>query len=177
MCRVSSDLEHLQKVRVEVAARLLEVHVEKTPVVRPAGGHHHVVDRRRQAPEESLQCSRIVGVERRSAQRLELPGGELEAFGIAAGEDQARPLGACSPGRFEPDAGAAADHDDSLPEEFRFVPDGNGGCCAIESLDLRRRLSGQLFAGLLRRSCRPRTTPAISRRVIRGSSPSANRIT
>ena len=63
----------------------------------------------------------------RSAQRFEFAGSELKALGIPAGEDQPGPLGARPPGRFEPYAGAAADYNDSLPEEFRFAPDGNGG--------------------------------------------------
>jgi hypothetical protein len=29
-------------------------------------------------------------------------------------------------GRFEPDAGATADHDDGLPKEFRSALDGRG---------------------------------------------------
>lgn len=108
---------------------LLEVQVEKAPVVRPAGCHHHVVDRGRQVTEEPFDGSGIRGVEGRGAQRFELVCGALKAFGIPAGEDQLGPLSACSPGRFEPDTGATADHDDGLPEEFRFALDGKGGGC------------------------------------------------
>src|SRR6266481_2558935 len=56
-----------------------------------------------------------------------------------AGEDQLGPPSPCSSGRFEPDAGATADHADGLPEELRFALDGrNGGCGAHDS-------SGQQF--------------------------------
>jgi hypothetical protein len=42
----------------------------------------------------------------------------LEAFGIAPGEDDPGALGAGSPGGFQSDAGAAADEDDGLAEQF-----------------------------------------------------------
>jgi hypothetical protein len=167
----AGDLEHQQEVHVEGAARLLEVHVEKAPVVRLAGCHHHVVDRGRQVTEESREWSRIGGIEGRYAQRFKLAGGELKAFGIPACEDQPDPLSVCSSGRFEPNAGAAADYNDSLPEELRFAPDGDGGCCGAHasSRNSRSRASTsrrercrsrrsrslrQLFAGLFRHHVR-----------------------
>ncbi len=67
------------EVRVDVAAHLREVHVEEAPVVRPASGHHHVVDRGRQVTKEPLEGSGIRGVEGRGAQRVELVRGALEA--------------------------------------------------------------------------------------------------
>jgi hypothetical protein len=42
-------------VLVKESARLHEVHVGEPSVVRPAGCHHHVVDRGRQVSEESLE--------------------------------------------------------------------------------------------------------------------------
>ena len=45
----------------------------------------------------------------------------LEPVGIAAGEDDGGALGARPAGGFEPDPGAAADHDDGLPGQFRFA--------------------------------------------------------
>ena len=85
--------------------------------------------------KNALEGGRIRGVEGRGALRVELARGMLEALGIPAGEDQLGPFGACPAGRFEPDAGAAADHDDGLPEEFRFAPDGRGSfCCAHDFL-------------------------------------------
>ncbi len=46
--------------------------------------------------------------------------------GFRPGEDHLRPLSACSSGGFKPDAGTTADHDDSLPEEFRVAPGAAG---------------------------------------------------
>ena len=103
--------------------------------MRPASRHHHVVYRGWQVAEEPLEGSRIRGVEGRGAQRLELARGALEALGIPAGEDHLGPLSACSPRRFEPYAGAAADHNDGLPEEFRFALHWSGGCGAHDSSD------------------------------------------
>ena len=54
-------------------------------------------------------------------ERAELARGALEALGIAAGEDDVGALGARAPGRLEPDAGAAADHDDGLAEQLRLA--------------------------------------------------------
>jgi hypothetical protein len=48
----------------------------------------------------------------------------LQALGIPADEGYPGPLNACSPGRFEPDSGAAADHNHGLPEEFRLALTG-----------------------------------------------------
>ena len=96
-----------------------------------AGGDHHVVDRAWEILEERLQGGRIVGVEGRGALRAELARGSLEAFGIAPGEDDAGALGAGSPGGFQPDAGAAADDDDGLADQFPFAlggySSGSGG--------------------------------------------------
>jgi hypothetical protein len=125
----AGDLEHLQEVRVQGTARFLHVYVEKASVVRLAGCHHHMIDRGRLLAEESLELSRIVGIEGRSAQCFELAGGTLKALGIPAGEDQPCTFSASASCRFKPNAGASADYNDNLPEEFRFVPDGNGGCC------------------------------------------------
>ena len=41
-----------------------------------------------------------------------------QPLGVAAGEDDVGSLGARAPGGLEPDAGAAADHDDGLPEQL-----------------------------------------------------------
>ena len=43
--RVAGDVERPPKVRVDVAARLLEVDVSQARPVRPAGCDHHVVGR------------------------------------------------------------------------------------------------------------------------------------
>ena len=131
---VAGDVERQQEMSVEGAARLLEVQVEEAPVGRPAGRQHHVVDRGRQVTEELLEGSRIGSIEGRSAQSVELDRGASEGLGIPAGKDQLGPLSACSPGRFKPDTGATADHDDGLPEQFRFTLNGRGvGCGAHDS--------------------------------------------
>ena len=65
-----------------------------------------------------------------------------EALGIPAGEDHVGPLGACASGRFEPDAGAAADHDDGLPEEFRFALAGDAVVAAAhDSSDQQSKIT------------------------------------
>src|SRR5579872_2330630 len=94
------------------AAGLLDVHVDEAPVMRPSSRYHHVVDRGLQAAEEPIEGSRIRGIEGRGAQRIELARGAPEALGIPASEDHLGPLSARSPGRFEPDSRAAADHND-----------------------------------------------------------------
>jgi hypothetical protein len=68
------------------------------------------------------------------APRVELERCLLEALGIAPGEDDAGALGAGSPGGFQPDAGAAADDDDGLAEQFRFAMGRySSGCVGHDS--------------------------------------------
>ena len=67
------------------------------------------------------QGSRVVGVEGRGALRAEFGRRLLEPVGIAGGEDDIGTLGPGAPGGLEPDARAAADHDDGLPGQFRFA--------------------------------------------------------
>ena len=63
------------------------------------------------------------------------------ALGITARKDQLGSLNACAPGRLEPDAGATADHDDGLPEEFRSALDRRGGGCgAHDSSDQQSKI-------------------------------------
>jgi len=51
-------------------------------------------------------------------------------------------LSARSSGRFEPDSGATADHNDGLPEELRFAQDGRGGGCgAHDSYDQQSKIA------------------------------------
>ena len=112
----ASDMERQPEVLVDVAARLREVDVGQPRVVGAAATDHDVVDRRRQLVEEPIEALEVGSVERRTAQRAELACGMLEAFRVAAGENQLGPLSACSSARFEPDAGTTADHDDGLAE-------------------------------------------------------------
>jgi hypothetical protein len=135
-------LDHQQDVFIDGAARLLEVQIDETPVVRPASRYHHVVDHGRQVAEEPLEGCRISGIEGRGAQRIELARGAFKAPGISPGEDQPGPLSACCPCRFEPHTGAAADHHDGLPEKFRLAPTGRGvGCGVHDYSDLLSELS------------------------------------
>ena len=116
---------------VDLAVRLLEVHVGQARVIRPAGGDEDVVDRFRQGLEEPREAIRIGGVEGSAAQGAELARGVLQAVGIAAGEDDLGPFGACPAGCFEADPGAPADDHDDLPEQFRLALDrSDGGCGA-----------------------------------------------
>jgi hypothetical protein len=114
-------------VLVERAASQGEVHLRQRSVVLAAGRDHQVVDGVRQILEEPLQGRRIRRIEGRCAQRAELGRGGLQSLAMAPGEDDISPLGTCTPGRFESDARATADHDDGLPGQFRFAL---GGRCA-----------------------------------------------
>jgi hypothetical protein len=88
-----------------------------------------VVDRSGQFVEEPREAVKVGSIKGHRALRVEFARYLLKALRIPGSEDQPGPLSACSSGRFEPNASAAADYNDSLPEEFRFAPDGNGGCC------------------------------------------------
>ena len=106
--------DHQHRMRLERAARGVEVHVGQRRVVRPARRRHDVVDLA-EAGEERLQRGRVVGVEGRGVQRAELRGRPLQPSGIAAGQDHLGAARACAPRRLQPDARTAADHDDGLP--------------------------------------------------------------
>jgi hypothetical protein len=84
-----------------------------------------MVDRVGQVLEESLQRGRIGGVEGGGAPSADVKRCLLEALGIRAGEHDLGTLRAGSLGCCEPDAGAAADQDDRLPEQFRFALGGS----------------------------------------------------
>jgi hypothetical protein len=141
------DLEREQQVLGEAASRLLWRHFQWRPVVGSAGGDHHVVDRGWESLEERLQGGRIVGVEGRGVLRVELERCSLEAFRAAPGEDDAGALGAGSPGGFQPDAGAAADDDDGLAEQFRFALGGySSGCGGHDSSGVVRATGHQVAA-------------------------------
>jgi hypothetical protein len=77
-----------------------------------------VVDRCGQVLEELREAIRIGGVERRAAARAQLARGLLEAFRVAAGDDDLGPRGASTARRLQPDAGAAAEYDDGLAEQL-----------------------------------------------------------
>jgi hypothetical protein len=87
-------MQHQPEMLVDLAARSPEVEIGQASVVRASSGDHHVVDRRRQVSEEPREVVRVGGVEGRAAQGAERLGGMLQAFGIAAGEDELGPFGA-----------------------------------------------------------------------------------
>lgn len=60
---------------------------------------------------------------------MEFARGVLQALGMSACEDQLRSFSAGTSGRFEPNAGATADHDDGLPEKLGFSLNRRDGAC------------------------------------------------
>ena len=75
-----------------------------------------MVDGRGQRVEEPLEPAEVGGVEGGDA-GPELEADAVQAVRVAGGEDDVGSLGAGEPGRLEPDAGAAPDHHDGLPEQ------------------------------------------------------------
>jgi hypothetical protein len=136
---VAGDLECQPQMLVECAARLRDVHVGQARVVHAAGCDHHVVDRCGQVLKEPREAIRIGGVEGGAAQRVKLARGLLQPLGVAGGEDDLGPRGASTARRLQADAGATADHDDGLAEQFGLEldrrgsgagrHDSSGGCC------------------------------------------------
>ena len=127
---------------LDVAARLFEVEFRQRRVVGTGAGDHHVVDRRGSSLKNLSSRSKSVASKAAVLSAPSFARGALEALGIPGGEDHVGPLSACSSGRFEPDAGATADHDDGLPEEFRFALDGRGGGCgAHDSSDQQSKIA------------------------------------
>jgi len=71
----------------------------------------------------------------------------FEAFGIAPGEDNVGALGPGLPGGFQPDAGAAANEDDGLADQFRFAMAGHStGCGGHDSYGRGRASTSAAFA-------------------------------
>ena len=79
-----------------------------------------MVDRLGQIVEKPPEPLEVGGVERVDA-GPELEADAVQAIRVARGEDHVGSLGAGTPGRLEPDARAAADHDDGLPRELRLA--------------------------------------------------------
>src|SRR5262249_57840877 len=82
---------------------------------------------------ERRQGGRIVAVEGRGGRPVEMEGCLLEALRIAPGKDDAGALGAGSPGGLQPDAAAAADHNDGLAEQYRIALGGYSSRCGGHS--------------------------------------------
>ncbi len=102
-----------------------------------------------QLVEERLERGRSRWRRRPRCSRAELGRGLLEALGIAAGQDDVGALGAGAPGGLEPDAGAAADHDDGLPEQLRLARHESAMASVMRPTCRRRR--GDLGAERLQR--------------------------
>src|SRR5262245_23696114 len=94
-------------------------------------GDHYMVDRGRYVEEESLEGSRIVGVEGRRAECANLACRDLQSRGVSRGEDNVGSLRARTSRRFEPDTGAAADHQEGLPDEFRRASGVRSQGCSV----------------------------------------------
>lgn len=106
---------------VEIADHPRVVQLGQRRVVRAGAGHHHVIDRPGQVGEEPPEGGRVGGVEGRDRVRADVGRGLLEVFGVPARQDDLGAVGAGPAGGFQADAGAAADHDDGLPGQFRFA--------------------------------------------------------
>src|SRR6266700_4028405 len=90
--------------------------------------NHHEVDLGGQAAKEPVEGSRVGGVEGRGAARADFGRGPLEALGVPPGQDDLGALGTGAAGGLQPDAGAAADGDHDLAEEFGFARGDSDGC-------------------------------------------------
>ena len=143
VCGVTSDVQRQKQMGLHIPVRLFKIELGQRRVIGPWAGNQHVVDRSGQFVEELREAVKVGSIKGHSALRVEFARYLLKALGIPASEDQLGPLSACSSGRFQPNASAAADYNDSLPKEFRFAPDGNGGCCGAHdsSRNLRSRAS------------------------------------
>jgi hypothetical protein len=85
-----------------------------------------VVDRGSQGVEEPFEAVEVGGVEGGDA-GPEFEADPVQAVGVAGCEDHLGALGAGEPGRRQPDARAAPDHQNGLPEQVLLSPRGRGG--------------------------------------------------
>src|SRR4051794_12772768 len=161
------DLEDEQQAVAETAPRLLGRHLQRWPVVRTAGRDHHVVDRSGEVLEERLQEPRFADVERADPLRVELECCLLEALRITSDENDVGALAAGPSGGFAPDAGAAADNHDGLPDQLRLSTGDDGGGGGGHDLSPFR---GGVPCRSAPRSCRRRTSPPTARRAVRCAS-------
>src|SRR5690349_9460273 len=77
--------------------------------------------------EKALDCNRILGIEARGAQRIDLGRSTFETFGITRGENHFGPLRTRTTRRLEANTGAPADYDNCLPKQLRLMLHGSGG--------------------------------------------------
>ena len=120
---IQGDLQRQQEMGVDVAACRVEVELGQRRVVGTRTGDQQVVDGRGQRVEEPPEPVEVGGVEGGDA-GPELEADAVQAVRLAGGEDDVRPLGAGEPGCLEPDAGAAPDHHDGLPEQVLLAVQG-----------------------------------------------------
>src|SRR5271165_7631314 len=147
---VPGDLQRQQEVGVDVAACRVEVELGQRRVVGAGAGDQQVVYGGGQCVEEPLEPVEVGGVEGGDA-GLEFEAGAVQAVRVAGGEDKGGSFGPGEPGGLEPDAGAAPDDEDGLPEQVlpavhgRTVDRGSHG-----SSGRRPRSRRQVCPGLLR---------------------------
>jgi hypothetical protein len=80
----------------------------------------YMVDRRWNLSEEPREPIEVCRVERGDPRR-ELSTGVMHAFRVASRDDHGSPLAVRAPRGLEPDARAAADHEDRLTVELGFA--------------------------------------------------------
>lgn len=118
--RVPGDLQREEEMRVDTAACRFDVELCERRTVGTRARDQHVVDRRRQLVEEPLEPVEVRRVEGRDA-GSELETGSVEAVRVARRDDEVGSYLARAPGRLEPDAGTAADHDQGLSDEQQLA--------------------------------------------------------
>ena len=118
-----------------VAAACLQVEGVQGREGGAGAGDQQVVDRGGQGVEEPLEPVEVGGVEGGDA-GPELQADPVQAVGVAGGEDQVGALGAGQPGRLQPDAGAAPDHEHGLAEQVPLGPGGRGGGVGVHAASL-----------------------------------------
>jgi hypothetical protein len=123
---VPGDLQRQQQMGLDVAAGRLQVEGGQGRVVGAGAGDQQVVYRGSQGVEEPLEPVEVGGVEGGDA-GPELQADTVQAVGVAGGEDHLGALGAGEPGRLQPDARAAPDHENGLTEQVPLSPPGRRG--------------------------------------------------
>jgi hypothetical protein len=97
-----------------------------------------MIHRRWQVVKEPIEELEIGGIKGRSAQRVDLVRGTLETLWIPTREDHLGAFSACTSGRFKSYTGATADHNDSLPEEFRLALDPRSQDCGAHDSSISK---------------------------------------
>src|SRR5690349_6800031 len=100
---------------VHEVSRLVEVQLGDRGVERPTATHQYVIDLRGQAGEERLDAGDVAQIHRGRGLRADLPGGVVEPFAIAPGDDEPGAGRSGLPGGLQSDPRTSAEHDDDLP--------------------------------------------------------------